>query len=236
MIIAECGQNWQQWWQAAELIVHAMVNGADAAKFQLYDTDKIYKPNTDLYTWAKQCELTKEQARDLFKLGERVGIEVFFSVFDTERVKWCEELGVKRIKIAYSQRSNQDLIHKVLNILPASQVIISSQVDTTDFEVECANYLYCIPHYPAKFEDLKFSEVLFNGNKDDPIDFAYKGFSDHTYGLEAAKIAIARGAQIIEKHFSFSNDPKSGPDAPWSMVPSQLRELKTWEQIVKTSL
>jgi len=61
-----------------------------------------------------------------------------------------------------------------------------------------------------------------------------QGFSDHTIGLDAAKIALARGAHIIERHFAI--DHQTGVDAEWSMTPSELKELKRFETIVKGAL
>ena len=62
----------------------------------------------------------------------------------------------------------------------------------------------------------------------------YDGFSDHTIGLDCAKIALARGADIIEKHFSLCYN--MGVDGKWSMTPSDLKELKRWEQVCKEVL
>ena len=61
------------------------------------------------------------------------------------------------------------------------------------------------------------------------------GFSDHTIGLDAAKIALARGAQIIEKHFLLEHEPDF-PDEAWSMDVEGLRDLVRWEKVCKEVL
>ncbi|MCW4049314.1 MAG: N-acetylneuraminate synthase family protein, partial [Candidatus Bathyarchaeota archaeon] len=167
--------------------MEAMVNGADLAKFQLYDTEKFPDGKAAKnYAIDKAHELTFEQAKHLFEYGEGIGIEVFFSVFDVERVKWCEEIGVKRYKVAYSQNSNRDIID---SIPEDKQIIISTSYAMADRPMK---QLFCVPNYPANIEDYTF----------DYLD----GISDHTIGLDAAKIALARGAEIIEKHFCLTRE------------------------------
>jgi len=53
----------------------------------------------------------------------------------------------------------------------------------------------------------------------------YAGFSDHTIGLDYAKLAIVRGATIIEKHFTLDKN-LPGCDQAGSMTPKELKELK----------
>ena len=55
------------------------------------------------------------------------------------------------------------------------------------------------------------------------MDFKkYAGFSDHTIGVNAPVAAMARGARIIEKHFTL--DKKMyGPDHEGSMTPGELK-------------
>jgi sialic acid synthase SpsE len=58
----------------------------------------------------------------------------------------------------------------------------------------------------------------------------WQGFSDHTIGLDCAKIALARGAKIIEKHFCLEHNPLYS-DNDWAMLPSELKELRRFETI-----
>lgn len=56
-----------------------------------------------------------------------------------------------------------------------------------------------------------------------------------TIGLDAAKIALARGALVIEKHFTLDKS-LPGPDHAMSMTPDELKELIKWENICKEVL
>jgi len=207
---------------AKRLIELAQVNGADLIKSQLYDTDKLHKPDFKWYQECKQAELTFKQAKELFQYGKRLGIEVFFSVADVERVEWCEKIGVKRYKIAYGKRLDEELIEAVA--LTGKPVIISTDLDFFwKWDLERVTLLYCISHYPTELNELKFGEHT-----------VWEGFSDHTIGLDAAEIALARGTRIIEKHFAISHN--TGVDAPWSMTPDELRRLRRFADAVEEAL
>ncbi len=216
LIISEIGQNFVGDIKLAEyLICQAKLNGADLVKFQLYDSKVLYNEPQD-------TGLTFEQAKHLFDYGKEKGIEVFFSVFDKLRISWCEEMKVSHYKISCGMSDNQFLVDDVVRT--KVPVIMSSQKPRShDSRI---SLLYCIPKYPASLNELKFNEVDFI--KD------FQGYSDHTVGLKAAYIALARGATIIEKHFAI--DHKTGIDAEWSMTPQELRELRRFADKVKEIL
>lgn len=230
MIVCEIGQNWVGSMNLAKhLIYMAQKNDADLVKFQLYDTDNdvplsSYPKDSELYHLAKEAELNKEQALELFKYGEDLGIEVFFSVFDVERIRWCEEIGVKRYKIARKCNDNDEIL---LAIKETGKPLIISVKEWGEaaMTINC-KLLYCISDYPTPLDRLKLSDVSF--------DVIFQGISDHTIGMDCAKIALARGAEIVEKHFAI--DHRMGVDAPWSMTPNQLIELKKFENKVKKAL
>lgn len=229
-IIAECGINhFGDMELARELIRQAKRCGATYAKFQLYDVGKVF-PSKEIiardrnwYEEVKPTQLTKEQAKMLFNYGEEIGMEVLFSVFDTERVEWCEEIGVKRYKIATRMRAN-DVLRAVF--CTTKPIIHSSTNGMPVSHRDCDRKLYCVPNYPTALIDLKFSEVSFD---------LYDGFSDHTVGIEAAMVAISRGAKIIEEHFCLSRE-RDGVDIPLSITPDELKQLVDFARKVECIL
>ena len=50
------------------------------------------------------------------------------------------------------------------------------------------------------------------------------GFSDHTQGIAVTLAAVARGASLIEKHFTLDRDMQ-GPDHQASIEPAELQAL-----------
>ncbi len=216
MIIAEIGQNHCGDMNLAHRLIElAKDGGADLVKFQLYDHKKLYG-DKDI----PNVELSKEQAFELFDYGKKNEIEVFFSVFDVERVRWCEEMGVKRYKISANLWDGKIATFEAV-YSTSKPMIISMRLKILKIVLTNPNHciLYCPEGYPQ-------TEIKFDAD--------IVGFSDHTMGLDAAKIALARGAQIIEKHFAI--DHRTGIDAPWSMDYQDLKELKRWENVCKDIL
>jgi sialic acid synthase SpsE len=61
------------------------------------------------------------------------------------------------------------------------------------------------------------------------------GFSDHTLGFTITGAAVARGACVIEKHFTLSRDME-GPDHFYAVEPDELREMVEVIRNVEKSL
>lgn len=206
--------------EAREIITKAKEGGAGLVKFQLYDAEEDKgKPH---YRWVKDHELSFDDAKMLFDYGASIGMEVFFSVFGDEYVKWCESIGVKRYKIAFNMRKEEVL--KAVQKTKKPVIISGFDKATACYDLGQVIKLYCIPIYPTALGYLQFPRDMFSKMN--------QGFSDHTIGLAVAKIAIARGAKIIEKHFCLERNPDF-PDSDWSMTPDELNELVEWDNICK---
>ena len=52
------------------------------------------------------------------------------------------------------------------------------------------------------------------------------GLSDHSMGSLAATVAVALGAQVIEKHFCIGREIKN-PDSSFSMEPKEFKSMVT---------
>jgi len=85
---------------------------------------------------------------------------------------------------------------------------------------EKVTILHCTTEYPAPMEDinLKAMDTLANAFNL-PI-----GYSDHSQGITIPIAAVARGAKIIEKHFTLDNNME-GPDHKASLEPNELTEM-----------
>jgi sialic acid synthase SpsE len=220
MIIAEIGQNWDAIEQYKELIYLAKENGADLVKGQLFDYEKLY-PNHNI----PDRSLSQQQAALLFEYSKSIGIELFFSVFDIEKVQWCEEIGVKRYKIASLLRDDK----VCLAVKATGKDIIESVADAYGRFVYPHKKLYCPDGYPQ--HDINLRNLMWSD-----------GFSDHTIGIDMAKIVLARGCgiatdtreTILEKHFAIDHD--TGVDALWSMTPKELYDLKQYEKLCQASV
>ncbi|MCS4044620.1 N-acetylneuraminate synthase [Salinibacter ruber] len=80
--------------------------------------------------------------------------------------------------------------------------------------------LHCTSEYPAPVEtvNLRAMETLHSGFEL-PV-----GYSDHTEGIEVPIAAVARGAEVLEKHFTLNRD-LPGPDHHASLEPDELAAM-----------
>jgi sialic acid synthase SpsE len=219
-IIAEIGQNHNGDMKLAVQLIHvAKQHGADVAKFQLFDPEKIFKDKSDpWYDYNRKTPLSKDQVRFLAAECERVGIEFMASAFDSERVDWLEEVGVRRHKLASRSIRDAELIQAMVKTgkpILASLGIWYEERFPLIKTAASVEFLYCVSKYPTPLTDLKLADVNFA---------KYGGFSDHTLGIVASIVAIARGARIIEKHFTLDKS-MNGPDHMCSMIPDELTAL-----------
>ena len=80
--------------------------------------------------------------------------------------------------------------------------------------------LHCTSAYPCPYEEVNLLAMDTLANTFTlPV-----GYSDHTQGIEVAIAAAARGACIIEKHFTLDRN-LPGPDHKASIEPQELSEL-----------
>lgn len=219
-IIAEIGQNHNGDLNLAfELIREAKKAGADVAKIQVYDAVALFpKQDNPWYDYNLKTELNRDQISRIAEECDRVGIEFLTSVFDTKRIEWLEDLGVKRYKVASRSIHDQPLLNAL--IATHKPLLISlGHWDNQDFPdlktTQPVDFLYCISNYPTKLADVHLSQVDFN---------RYSGFSDHTEGITASFAAMALGARIIEKHFTLDKT-MYGPDHSCSASPVELGQL-----------
>lgn len=224
ILIAEIGHNGNGNMKLNKLMIEeAKACGADIAKFQLYDTDKIKKPWQSRYLELKVAELSKEEAFELKEHADKVGIEFMASAFDVERVGWLEEMGVKRHKLA--SRSIRDT--ELIDAMEATgKPIIASLGAVGEHDVirdiKNALYLFCISEYPTYITAEQFPNNFIG---------TVKGFSDHTIGTYWAREAFKRGAQVVEKHFTLSTQ-LPGFNQKGSMEPWELKDLVAYKRQV----
>jgi len=87
---------------------------------------------------------------------------------------------------------------------------------------EKVQLLHCTTEYPARYGDVNLRAM-------DTLAAAFAlpvGLSDHTPGIAIPIAAAARGAVIIEKHFTLDRN-LPGPDQKASLEPNELKAMVT---------
>ena len=117
---------------------------------------------------------------------------------------------------------------KVINI---ETYISVGMVESNYFPFDNANvkYLWCKSTYPNDNQDIHLIPESFIKSK-------YYGFSDHFIGIEAALIAVTRGARLIEKHFTLDKANQTIRDHALSATPSEFKILVDHGRIIHNML
>ena len=224
-IAAEIGVNFRDIRDAERMIGLAKDAGADGIKFQVFKEEHVkgHPREEEL----KSKILSKNDLYELKGAADGARIEFFATPMFLEAVDWLTPF-VKRFKIRYADRCNNDLINAVLKtnkkvLLSCDKVylnhVIYEKGSKVEFNPSRIDYIYCIPEYPPPLEKISF-----------PIDFSdslYKGYSNHYPSIVPPLIAAARECKYIEVHVKQDkyHDGYKPIDDAVSITFSQLAEL-----------
>jgi sialic acid synthase SpsE len=212
IFIAEIGMNHNGNFSLCfELIKQAKLAGADIVKFQLGWRDKPGEIN---------CIDTKV-IKQLIDWSKYFDIEIMFSIISDDAYRLIKPFKLKRFKIASrTVIENLSLVKKI--ILEKKHTIISlgmwNKKKLPFKKNKNISYLWCLSKYPCEPKDLKNLPKNFKKSK-------YHGYSDHSIGIETCLLAISRGANIIEKHFTLDKSNTTIRDHALSATPKEFNQL-----------
>lgn len=243
-IIAELSANHNHNLQTAiDSIKAAASIGVDAVKIQTYTADTITLncrkddfilkgglwDGESLYELYQKAYTPWEWHEELFKVAREEGVVMFSTPFDNTAVDLLESLDNPIYKIASFEIMDTELIRYAAS--KGKPMIMSTGV-ATEQEIEEAvsacrevgnddiTLLKCTSEYPARISDANLAMI-----PDMKQRFGVKvGLSDHSMGSLVPTVAVALGAEVVEKHFILDRSI-GGPDAAFSMNKEEFRQL-----------
>jgi N-acetylneuraminate synthase len=268
-IIAEAGVNHNGDLELArELVDQAAAAGADAVKFQTFDSTKLASADAPKADYQKQTTVATESQLDMLRklelpqhwhheLHERAkskGIDFLSTAFDIGSLGFLESFGMPFYKVPSGEITNAPLLWRFARL--RKPLVVSTGMATLS-EVEQAlaviahafnvdaeprhinevwqvwsqadwqsslhsrvTLLHCTSQYPTPMHEVNLAAM-------DTLRHAFGlpvGYSDHTEGTLIPICAVARGARLIEKHFTL-NKALPGPDHRASLEPRELAEM-----------
>jgi N-acetylneuraminate synthase len=180
------------------------------------------------YRLYREIALPAEHTERLFRVARDCGITIFSSPFDERAVALLQGLGCPAFKIASFEASDDPLLKAVA--ATGKPVLVSTGVSTQEDICQTlqvlrasgcsdAAFLHCVSEYPARTTDMNLRALDWLATLGCPV-----GLSDHTLDSLAAVMAVARGASIVEKHFTIAR-ADGGPDAGFSLEPGEFTTL-----------
>ena len=244
LIIAEAGVNHNGSFELAKKLVDKAVEaGADIVKFQTCKAENVISRYADKAEYQKattgeadsQLEmikklmLTYEQYGELKEYCDEKGIKFFSTAFDIPSVDYLHSIGMRMWKIPSGEITNLPLLIKIAQL--HEPIIMSTGMSELNEVADAVKVLrdngatditllHCTTEYPAPYEDVNLKAI-------DTMRDAFNvpvGYSDHTKGIEIPIAAVARGACVIEKHFTLDRNME-GPDHKASLEPQELKQM-----------
>ena len=232
-VIAEIGVNHNNNLNFAKKIIdYCVKEKIDAVKFQTFSADRLAlkktpkvfyqklnkRDNETHYEMLKKLQLSHKDHKILIDYCKKKKIEFISTPYDIESAKFLISLGVNYIKVA-SADLNDLFLHEYLSSTNKKIIISTGMSNMNNINDTLKVYkkkknisiLHCVSNYPCSNHSLNLNcleELKKTGLK--------IGFSDHSKDFLASVIAISKGAEIIEKHITLSNQLE-GPDHKTSL-------------------
>ena len=237
-IIAEIGNNHNGSLQLAKKLVdEAVQTDANCAKFQMRSLKTLYRnqgkaddPSADLGTQytldlLSRFQLKEEELIEIFDYCKEKGIIPLCTPSDMVSLEVLERYGLPAYKIASADLTNHDLLRALID---TRKPLLCSTGMSSEAEVRQAIsllqegqaqfvLLHCNSTYPTPIKDvnLEYMDHLRD------IGHCPVGYSGHERGINVSLAAVARGAKVIERHFTLDRNME-GNDHRVSLLPDEF--------------
>ena len=237
LVVAEIGNNHEGNFACAEkLIREARKAGAGAVKFQTIVPDRLVSPQEkDRIRQLERFRFSYEQFERLSKIAKEENILFLSTPFDIESVRFLKPL-VPAFKIASGDNNFFPLIDAIAQT--GKPILLSSGLSGLAEILKTKNFidriwkkrginvrqnlaiLHCVVSYPTPINQANLLAIRALSRLGVTV-----GYSDHTFGIEAAVLSVALGARIIEKHFTLDKNFSDFHDHKISADPHEFKEL-----------
>ena len=237
LLIAEIGGNHEGNFEYAKKLTQLAIDSdSDFIKFQIYSGNTLVNPveSPDRHKHFKKFELSREQYVELAEMVTRAGKRFMASIWDIGMIDWVDEYNP-----IYKIGSGDLLAWPLLKeaALRGKPIILSTGLATEEEVLAAVAYLrecnslyndsdylsvlQCTSMYPIPKSSANLSVMLRLHELTD----ATMGYSDHTEGADALKVAVAMGAQVLEYHFTDERAGKEFRDHKVSLTKSEVLDL-----------
>jgi N,N'-diacetyllegionaminate synthase len=236
LVVAEIGNNHEgSLARAEELIGRAAEAGARAVKFQTFRTELfVSRSQPERFDRLKGFELRPADFERLAATARAAGLLFLSTPLDLDSVQCLDPL-VAAFKIASADLAFYPLLEAVashgkpvilstgladLAQIRRSTALLNRCWRQAGLDAEWA-VLHCVCAYPTPSDQANLAAIRTLKRE----LACTVGYSDHTLGIDAAVLAVACGARIIEKHFTLDKGQSDFRDHQLSADPGDMRLL-----------
>lgn len=201
----------------------------------------------------RKLELPRAWHANLQELARSRGIQFLSTAFDRGSLEFLEELDMPFYKVPSGELTNGPLLwqfaHQRRPLVVSTGMATMSEVEqalaviahafnadhepTKEAEIwrgwsqqswreslrGRVTLLHCTSQYPTPMNEVNLRAMDTLAAFGLPV-----GYSDHTEGILIPMVAVARGATLIEKHFTLDR-AMPGPDHRASLEPEELKQM-----------
>ena len=232
IVIAEIGENHYGNWDICRgMVREAAANGATLVKFQTYTAEQ-FGTDHPWYADFKRVEMPPAVHVEMQSLCEELDVGFLSSTFTLRSTAFLvDAMGCDALKLASSRIAHLSLLDYVNSRADQVETVYLSTGMATLDEVRTAVehlsdirqlcLLQCTSQYPTDDENVNLRMMVTLRNTFPGLGV---GFSDHSRGIDACLAAVALGAEVLEKHFTY-HTRLPGDDHEGGMTPEMLAEL-----------
>jgi N,N'-diacetyllegionaminate synthase len=216
---------------ALRMLEAAFKMGADGIKFQLFRADLLVVRRHPGRRDFDQIELADKDWRKVMRAAKASGLAVLAEAFDRPSLDLAVEEGADAFKIHSTDMENPGFIRAVG--AAGRPVLLATGGIREDVVQEALDLVGAAPvallhgfqTFPTPVEEIRFRDLaLWKERYRVPL-----GFLDHTDGgsafaLVAPALAVAYGADLVEKHFTLDRSQK-GYDYQSSLNPEEFHRM-----------
>jgi N,N'-diacetyllegionaminate synthase len=216
---------------ALRMLEAAFKMGADGIKFQLFRAELLVVRLHPLRRDFEQIELTEKEWRKVLRAARASGLALLVEAFDPPSLELASAEGADGYKVHTTDMENPDFIRAVGArgkpvLLATGGVPEEAARDALELTGDTpAALLHGFQTFPTPIEEIRFRELAaWKDRYRLPV-----GFLDHTDGgsafaLAAPALAVAWGANLVEKHFTLDRSEK-GYDYQSSLNPEDFYRM-----------
>jgi len=232
--------------EAIKIADSAIKSGAEIIKHQTHiisdemseEAKEVIPGHTkeSIYEIMNSCALSEEDEWKLYKYIESKNCIFISTPFSRAAADRLIKFDIPAIKIGSGECNNYPLIKHIAK--SGKTMIVSTGMNTIQtikptveilrkYEVPYA-LLHCTNVYPTPPELVRLGALDILNNE---FPDAIIGLSDHTTSNYTCLGAVAKGASILERHFT-DDMSREGPDIVCSMNPDSLTDLIEGSNII----
>jgi N,N'-diacetyllegionaminate synthase len=235
-VVAEIGNNHEGDVGAARELVHAAAAaGADAVKLQAFAVERfVSRDDARRFAQLARFQLSVDQYAELTALARSLGLAAGITPLDLPTAAALRQ-ATDFWKVASGDNDFVPLIELLAGHgLPLVISTGASDLGTVERAVATARdgaaragaglrlaVLHCVSSYPAPVDQVNLRAIPALARRLG----CTVGYSDHTPGPDAAPLAVALGARLIEKHLTLDRRRSGFRDHALSADPAELAEL-----------